>query len=91
VAAALAIRGENARLKVLAAFLPVAPDRATVLRSERQAIADHLLNNLSAAKREEVLQFCAGEKFFAPPFLDQDTLAAIAGHIAEVCQEWRGM
>ena len=61
------------------------------LASARQAIADHLLKNLSATKREEVLKFCADEKLYAPPLLDQDTLAAIAGQIVEVCEEWRWM
>jgi hypothetical protein len=54
-------------------------------------MTDHLLKNLSGAERGEVLKFCADEKFFAPPLFDEDTLAAIAGHIVEVCQEWRWM
>jgi predicted nicotinamide N-methyase len=91
LAAALAIGNERYRVEVLAAFLPVAPDPAALLRSARQAAADHLLKNLSTAKREEVLRFCAGERLFAPPLLDQATLAAIAQHIVEVCQEWRWM
>jgi ABC-type glutathione transport system ATPase component len=57
----------------------------------RQAIARHLLKNLSNAKREAVLRFCAQEELFAPPLLDQDTLAASAAHIVEGCQEWRWM
>lgn len=32
--------------------------------------------NLSATKREKVLEFCAEEKLFAPPVPNQDSLAA---------------
>jgi hypothetical protein len=91
LAAALDIESEQVRAAALLAFLPVAPDPAAVLCSVRQAIARHLLKNLSAAKREEVLRFCAEKKLFAPPLLDQTTLDAIVGHIIEVCQEWRWM
>ena len=69
----------------------MALDPVAIQREARQAIADHLLKNLSIAEREEVLGFCADQKLFAPPLLDQDTLAAIAGHIVEVCQEWQWM
>jgi hypothetical protein len=89
--AAQSIKYENYRAKSLLNFLPVVPDPTFVLRSARQAITEHLQRNLAASKREELLQFCAEEKLFAPPLLDQDTLAAIAGHIIEVCQEWRWM
>jgi hypothetical protein len=89
LAAALTSGDEGDRAVALARFLPVAHDPAT-LRSVRQASANHL-QTLFAAKRGEVLQFCAEEKLIAPPILDQDTLAAIAGHIVEVCEEWRWM
>ena len=89
--AALDIEDGRRRALALAAFLPVAPDRVALLRSARQAMADHMLNNFPMAKRYDVLRFCAEEKLFAPPVLDQDTLAAIAGQIVEVCQEWRWM
>jgi hypothetical protein len=62
-----------------------------VLRSARQAMADHLLKNLHSAKRGAVMDFCADEKLFSPPILDPDTLASIAGHIIEVCWEWKWM
>ena len=75
----------------LAAFVPVAPERAALLRGVRQVMADHLLKNLSAAERKKVLWFCTDQTLFAPPILDQDTLGAIAGHIVEVCEEWRWM
>jgi hypothetical protein len=89
--AALAIEDEYWRAEALAAFLATAPDPAAALRNVRQAMADHLLKNLPTTKREEMLRFCAEEKLFTPPIFDQDTLAAIAGHIVEVCQEWRWM
>jgi hypothetical protein len=38
-----------------------------------------------------VLRFCADKMLFAPTVLDQETLAAIAGYIVEVCEEWRWM
>jgi hypothetical protein len=88
---ALAIGDESFRARALVAFLHAAPDPAAVLRSARQAIANHLLKNLSAAKREDLLRFCAEERLLAPPLLDRDTLAAIAWHIVEVCQAWRWM
>jgi hypothetical protein len=66
--------------------------------SERKAGVDHVrlyiastVDLLSTAKREDVLKFCAQEKLFAPPILGEATLAAIAGHVVEVCQEWRWM
>jgi hypothetical protein len=90
LAAALAIEQNGCRAYVLGRFLPMVSDPTAVLRSARQALADHLLT-LSAANRARVLGFCADEKLFAPPLLDQDTLAAIAGHIVEVCQEWQWM
>jgi hypothetical protein len=89
--AARAIEHEWARARALVAFLPVAPDPAAVLRRARQAIADHLLKNLSGAERGEVLKFCADQKLLAPPLLDQDTRSNIAGHIVEVCEVWRWM
>jgi hypothetical protein len=88
-AAALAIGHEAPRTQAMEAFLPVAPDPAAVLRSARQVVADHLLKNLSTATREEVLRLCADQTLFAPPILDQATLAAIAGHIVEVCTQWQ--
>jgi hypothetical protein len=69
----------------------MAPDRAAVLCNARKAIADHLLKNLSSTTRSDVLWFCAEEKLFAPPLLDPAILAAIAGHIVEVCEEWQWM
>jgi hypothetical protein len=90
LAAALALGEERPRARALTAFLAVGPS-LVALRGARQAIADHLLKNLSAAEREEVLKFCADQKLFALPLLDQDILAAIAGHIVEVCAEWRWM
>jgi hypothetical protein len=101
--AALAIEDEEDRARMLvrlvpqlegealAVLLPATPDPAAVLRSMRQAVAHHLLNNLAAAERQQVLLFCAQEKLFAPPLLDQDTLAVIAGYIVEVCEEWKWM
>ena len=88
---ALAIEHEQARAETLAAFLPLASDPAGVLRSARQAVADHLLKNLFDARCEEVLRFCADENLSAPPILNQDTLGAIASYIIEVCEEWRWM
>ena len=76
---------------MVAAFLYSAPDPEAVLRAARKATADCLLNRLSAVRREVVLKFCADRKVFAPPFLDQDTLATIAGHIVEVCEKWKWM
>ena len=91
LAAALAIKDEENRLWMLNAYLTVTSDLAAVLCDARQTIADHLLKNLATSRRERVLQFCANRDLFAPPFFDQDTLAAIAGHIVEVCEEWRWM
>jgi hypothetical protein len=91
LAAALSTRNERARAKALAAFLPGAQGSAVVLHSALRVIADHLLHSLSAATREAVLELLAEERLFAPPLLGQDTLAAIAGHIIEVCEEWRWM
>lgn len=79
------------RALALVAFLPTAPDPGAVRRNVRQAVADHLLKNLSTASRQEVLEFCAEEKLFAPPLVDQDTLAAIADYIVEACEEWKWM
>ena len=87
--ATLAIKDEQNRAWALVAFLSVKPEPAT-LRSVRHVVAAHL-KSLSDANREEVLQFCAEKRLFAPPFLDPDTLATIAGHIIEVCEEWRWM
>ena len=57
----------------------------------RQAVADHLVHNLSTANRAAVLNLCAEDKLLAPLHLDQDTLTAIARHIIEVCQDWQWM
>jgi hypothetical protein len=91
LAAVLDIESEQVRAATLLAFLPVAPDRAAVLRCARQAITVHLLKNLSSDRRERVLKLCAKGDLLAPPLLDQDTLTAIAGYIVEVCQEWQWM
>jgi hypothetical protein len=86
--AAQSVEGEWAQAKALAAFLPVAPDPAAILRSARQRVADHLLKNLSAGAREELLTFCADGRLFGPPLLDDSALSAITDHIIEICQEW---
>jgi hypothetical protein len=71
--------------------LSSAPDLTEALRVARKCTAAYLLEDLSAAEREKLLLFYTEEKLFSPPLLDQDTLAAVAGHIAEVCEEWRWM
>jgi WD40 repeat protein len=67
----------------------VTPGEYHVVSGSRQAIADHLLKSLPATGREEVLGFCAEEKLSAPPVLDSDTLAAIARHTIEICNQWQ--
>ncbi|MFL7810151.1 MAG: hypothetical protein AB8I80_16050, partial [Anaerolineae bacterium] len=88
--AVLAINLYDDQARTLEAFLAMTTD-PVVLRAMRQAIADHLLKNLSVAKREDLLWFCSNGKLFSPPLLDQSTLVAMGGHIVEVCQEWRWM
>ena len=88
LAASQAIGDERHRARMLVAFLPVAPDPDTLLTAIRQAMAGHLWNDLRHGEREEVLSFCAEAQLFRPPVLDSETLAAIAGHIVEVCTQW---
>jgi hypothetical protein len=52
-------------------------------------MAEHLWRNLQHHARADVLGFCASRTLFAPPVLDGDTLAAIAGYIIEVCTQWQ--
>ena len=63
--AAAGLGGELVRAQ--AALLPMAPDPAAGLRGTQQAITDHLVENLSNAKREEVLGLFAEKKLFALP------------------------
>ena len=88
LAAAQAIRDEGYRAKALAALLLNAPDPAVCLRHVRHAVTSHLYLNLAHQGRDDVLQFCAEQELFAPPILAPAALAAIAGHIIEICQEW---
>jgi len=64
------------------------PDCTGLLRAIRLAMTDHLWNNLAHQDRAALLSFCADDELFARPVLSPDTLAAIAGHIIEICQEW---
>jgi hypothetical protein len=88
LAAARSLSSERHHARVLASLLLKLPNYASWLRSLRQFIIDHLWMNLTERKREDVLIFCADEKLFAPPILSSATLAAIARHIIEICQEW---
>ena len=88
LAASQAIAEEQTRAKTLVAFLPVAPDPDALLIAIRQAMAGHLWNALRHGKRVEVLGFCAEDQLFRPPVLGPEILAAIAGHIVEICTQW---
>jgi hypothetical protein len=88
LAAAQAIGDDKARAQVLAVLLPVVADRSACLRSIRHAMADHLRKRLADQKREDTLSFCGYPELFSSPILAPATLAAVAYHIIEICQEW---
>jgi hypothetical protein len=88
LAAARAIGDEWGRAQALVAFLPNVPEPLVWLRAIRQAMADHLRNNLASGKRAAVLEFCADKTLFRKPILSPAALSAIAGHIIEICQHW---
>ncbi len=86
--AAQAIKNDVNRAHALATLLSNTRNRAPLLKAIHLAMSDYLWNHLQHEKREAVLQFCADPELFAPPILSPDTLAAIAGHIIEICTEW---
>jgi hypothetical protein len=88
LAITLEISDEKYRADALTAFKSHLTDVDSYLRATRQAVADHLRTSLAKKERKEMLRFCADSTFFAPPILSPTTLAAIAGHIIEICQEW---
>jgi len=88
LAATQVIEGDWSRAHALAAFLPVISNSEALIRSIRQAVADYLWTASEGLERELIAQFCADRDLFTPPILSPDTLAAIAGHIIEICQEW---
>jgi hypothetical protein len=59
-----------------------------MLPAIRHALSDHLLA-LKDRRRRDVLEFCADASLLSPPILTSATLAVIASHIVEICQEWR--
>jgi hypothetical protein len=78
----LAITNAQRRAELLTAFLPVAQDRDSLLKSIRRCLADHLAS-LRNADRESVLDFCASEVFVAPGILSPETAGAIADSILD--------
>ena len=86
--AAHAIAYDMYRAWALAAFLTYVPNSDSCLRAIRHAMVDHL-EDLVGKERKAALEFCADKRLFAPPILSPTTLAAIARHIIEICQEWQ--
>ena len=88
LAAAQAIRNKGYQAQAMAAFLSSVADSQFWLRQIRRLMADHLYDDLSSLSLGHVLGFCSTAILFAPTVLGRTTLAAIARHIIEICQEW---
>lgn len=85
---AQAISDEHIRAEALAAFAPELLRDEELIASVRHAMIDSLWMKGETSRREDVLMYCTAETLFCPPVLPPETLAAIARHIIEICQEW---
>ena len=88
LASVQAIGDARYRAQALAALLPHVTDVRFLFAHNSPRHGRSFAEYPANRRREEVLEFIADEKLFAPPILSPDTLAAIARHIIEICQEW---
>ena len=88
LAAAETVLNKREQADVVSALLRQGEKDTVLLRKIRTCIAGHLWENLLHSSRSDVLDFCAHSSLLAPSVVDQNTLAAIAGHIVDVCTRW---
>jgi hypothetical protein len=71
----------------LANLLPYVVDQTEVLNALR-SIALAWLEIAADPERKEILELFANDSLFQAPVVEPETLAAIAGHIVDICQLW---